>query len=468
MFIPPAETSIHRLRLYLRRRRAHTLRRRAMAEPFAGRGQRLLLVTEPERIPQSQIFPFHHYADDLRRLYGAEVREADLGAVLKGRVPPATGATVVAFQTPFDIPDADLSRLVSALKAQNPGARLVCLDWFAPTDLRNAARMDPLVDVYVKKHLLRDRTRYGLPTRGDTNLTDYYNRRYGLDEPERCFALPPGFGQKLVLGPSFATAPLILPALLGRRPRGARPIDLHARFATGGTPWYAGMRAESEAAVERLRRRAGGSIWSGWREAGARFATLGPSRSKPGAKVRAGAPGRLKVLAGGAVPLPRFMVELARSKLCFSPFGYGEVCWRDYEAIAAGAVLLKQDMGHVATDPDVFVPWETYVPLRWDLEDFEDTVRRLAADAALRERIADAAFGVLRDWLASDAFARAMAPLFVPGSQLDSEGRDSQGRERLDPAERVNEFETGAQRFLCRKRGMRQLDCIIAGAGMGV
>lgn len=370
-----AEALANRLRLYTRRRRAEKARARAMAAPFSGADARLLLVSQPERIPQSQIYPFHHYAADLKRLYGAEVREADTWAVLRGETPAATGASVVAFQTPFDIAEGDLQRLVGLLRDQNPGARIVCLDWFAPTDLRNAARMDPLVDLYVKKHLLRDRAAYGRPTRGDTNLTDYFDRRYGIDEPEQCFPVPAGFFDKLVLGPSFATAPNILPALLGRMPRGPRPIDLHGRFAVGGTPWYQGMRAEAEAALGRL--------------------------------------DGLAVLKGEGVPLPTFMVEMSRSKLAFSPFGYGEVCWRDYEAVMAGAVLLKPDMSHVETAPDIFRAWETYVPVAWDLSDFDAVVRRVAADEPLRRRIAGNAFGLLHDWLRSDAFARAMAPLFA-------------------------------------------------------
>ncbi|WP_127110487.1 glycosyltransferase [Pararhodobacter zhoushanensis] len=375
MSIPTPEVFANRVRLYARRRRAEAARARAMASGFPkGAKERLLLVSQPERIPQSQIYPFHHYAADLERLYGASVREADTWAVLRGEVPRATGASVVAFQTPFDIADADLIRLVETLRAQNPGARTVCLDWFAPTDLRNAARMDPLVDLYVKKHLLRDRSLYGQPTRGDTNLTDYFNRRYGINEAEQRYEIPPGFLDKLVLGPSFLTAPGILPALTGRRPRGARPIDLHGRFAVGGTPWYAGMRGEAEAALERL--------------------------------------DGLSVLKGEGVPLPRFMVEMSRSKLGFSPFGYGEVCWRDYESIMAGAVLLKPDMRHIETAPDIFEPWETYVPVAWDLSDFEAVTRRVCADDALRERIAAKAFDRLHDWLLSDAFARTMAPLF--------------------------------------------------------
>jgi len=376
MSIPATDVFANRIRIKLRAKRAEGLRGAAMARPFSAKtSERLLLVTQPERIPQSQIFPFHHYTTDLADLYGAEVREADTWHVLAGEVPAATGATVVAFQTPFDIPDADLYRLVDRLRDLNPGARMVHLDWFAPTDLRNAARMDPLVDVYVKKHVLRDRSRYGQPTRGDTNLTDFFNRRFDIDEPEQCFDIPTGFLDKLVVGPSFATAPGIMPALLGKRPPvTGRSIDLHARFAVGGTPWYQAMRAEAEAALSQL-----------------------PD---------------LTVAKGEGVPLPRFMVEMRRSKIGFSPFGYGEVCWRDYESVMAGAVLLKPDMGHIQTDPDIFVPWETYVPLSWDLSDFEDTVRRLVDDQGLRDKIARQAFDILHDWLKSDKFARAMAPLF--------------------------------------------------------
>ena len=376
MSIPAIEVFANRARIYARRRRAEKLRHHAMARPFSkGAAEKLLLVTQPERIPQSQIFPFHHYADDLKGLYGAEVREADMWDVLAGKPTVVSGASVVAFQTPFDMPDDDLFRLIARLRDGNPGARIVCLDWFAPTDLRNAARLNPLIDVYVKKHVLRDRSLYGQPTRGDTNLTDAFNRRFEIDEPQQCFDIPSGFFDKLVVGPSFVTAPGILPVLSGRLPRlEGRQCDVHARFAVGGTPWYQAMRTEAEIALTQV--------------------------------------SDLTVLKGEGVPLARFMAEMQNTKIGFSPFGYGEVCWRDYESIMAGAVLLKPDMSHIETAPDIFVPWETYVPVKWGLSDFEETVRTLVADASLRHKIARQAFETLHDWVTSDQFARAMAPLF--------------------------------------------------------
>jgi hypothetical protein len=375
MFSPALDAQIIRARYWLRRRQAESLRQRAMARPFSDTApSRLLLVTQPERLPQSQVFAFHHYAADLKRLYGTEVREADLATVLSGKPIVAMGANVVAFQTPFDVADDDLQRLFTRLRADHPGARIGCLDWFAPTDLRNAARMDPAVDFYVKKHVMRDRGYYGRPTLGDTNLTDHYVRRFNLPDSERRFDIPPGFLEKIVVGPSFATAPMILPELLGSSPTGGhRPIDLHARFEVGGTPWYRAMRGEAQAVLEQCN--------------------------------------GMSVLKGSGVRQSQFVAEMQKSKVCFSPFGYGEVCWRDYESVLGGAVLLKPDMSHIETDPDIFVPWETYAPVAWDFSDFRDVLHRLISDPALRNRIATQAFTTLQTWLRSDAFARRMAPV---------------------------------------------------------
>lgn len=377
MTFPLLESQIIRVRHLMNRRRADLMRQTAMSRPFsADTASRLLLVTQAERLPQSQVYAFHHYAEDLKRLYGTEVREADLLEVLSGKPIAATGATVVAFQTDFDVDDHSLTTLFARIKSDHPGARVACLDWFAPTDLRNAARIDAEIDVYIKKHVLRDRSYYGRPTLGDTNLTDHYARRLGLPEPERRFEIPPGFLDKIVVGPSFVTAPTILPEFLGKAPIGRqRKFDLHARFELGGTPWYRAMRAEADAAVTALN--------------------------------------GVSVIRGSGVHQSQFLAEMRNSKVCCSPFGYGEVCWRDYEAVLAGAVLLKPDMGHVETDPDIFVPWETYAPVAWDMSDFSDVLHRLLADEALRNRIATQAYDILRDWLTSDSFARRMAPLLA-------------------------------------------------------
>lgn len=375
--LPLTELATERLQSYARRKRAECLRDRALTTPFsANTSQRLLLVSQSERIPQSQIFPFHFFADDLRRHYDVSIREVRLDDVLQGRSIAHTDATVIAFQTPFDIADGELNTLIRRLNEHSPYARKIYLDWSAPADLRNADRLNPHIDIYVKKHALRDRGQYGRPTLGDTNLSDHYARRLGVTEQPYCFPVPPDFLSKLMVGPSFATAPLLLPALMQPFSMGPeRSVDLHARFAVKGTPWYQAMRSEADAVLEQAR--------------------------------------DLEVATGNTLPLYRFLAELRRAKVCFSPFGYGEVCWRDYEAVMAGAVLLKPDMGHIETCPDIFRPWETYVPLRWDLTDFNSVLRKLMKDTKLRETIAANAHAELHNYLCNDGFIAQIQPFFA-------------------------------------------------------
>jgi hypothetical protein len=53
-----------------------------------------------------------------------------------------------------------------------------------------------------------------------------------------------------------------------------------------------------------------------------------------------------------------------------SPFGWGEVCYRDFEAAIGGAVLIKPDMSHIETWPNVFTD-KSYISLSWDLNELD-------------------------------------------------------------------------------------------------
>ena len=354
-----------------KRRTQGTFRR-----PFDGAAsRRLLLLAVDHSIPQSQLFPFHYHAKAFRDRLDVGIRQLPVDGHLD--VSLLKRSTTICFQTSFDISDEALTTLISTIRTHNPDAQLVYLHWFAPTDLRLAARIGPLVDAYVSKHLLRDRRQYGEPTYGDTTLMEYYGRSFDLQHDVMEFSIPKGFMEKLYLGPSFATADFMLPAFdHDSIPVSPRAIDLHARIAKQGTPWYHAMRQASADAVNALE--------------GVRCAT--------GFGIRHGL----------------FLRELRNSKICFSPFGYGEVCWRDYEAILCGAVLLKQDMSHVATEPDIFRPSETYVPVKWDLSDFEEQVRWLLSDASARQRIARNAYEVLQDYARTARFTQQMTPALFP------------------------------------------------------
>jgi hypothetical protein len=94
----------------------------------------------------------------------------------------------------------------------------------------------------------------------------------------------------------------------------------------------------------------------------------------------------------GIVSQRQYYRELYDSKIALSPFGWGEVCFRDFEAIISGALLLKPDMSHVKTWPDVYIPWETYIPVNWDGTDIIEKAETYLANDRERSRIARNAY----------------------------------------------------------------------------
>ena len=79
------------------------------------------------------------------------------------------------------------------------------------------------------------------------------------------------------------------------------------------------------------------------------------------------------------IPKEEFIKEGQNSKCILSPFGWGEICGRDFEAFVYGACMIKQDMSHCITYPDAYQPGITYIPLKWDFSDFKETLIKAAS-----------------------------------------------------------------------------------------
>lgn len=72
------------------------------------------------------------------------------------------------------------------------------------------------------------------------------------------------------------------------------------------------------------------------------------------------------------IPYNDYLQEIAQSKAVYSPYGYGEIYTRDFEAFLQGAALIKPDMNHLVTYPDWYIDNQTYIPVKWDFSDFID------------------------------------------------------------------------------------------------
>lgn len=87
---------------------------------------------------------------------------------------------------------------------------------------------------------------------------------------------------------------------------------------------------------------------------------------------------------------PEYHRQLLKSKAVLSPWGWGEACHRDFEALAKGCVLIKPDWSHVESFPNCSSHEAPYIPCRHDLTDVPRIVDSIENDWTsyrnLRER----------------------------------------------------------------------------------
>ncbi len=343
------------------------------ARPFTPGKKKLLFLFCPRNpVAFSQVNPFLHYAPDIAEDFEICVRATPINDVKSANL---RDADIVCLQTGFDLAEVEAEELFAALRQRHPNAKFVYFDWFAPLDLRLAKILDRHIDLYVKRQVFRDHSRYGAATLGGTNLMDYYARRYKMDMAEHYFEVPTSFYKKLTLGPGLFTGHY----LLNRFARGQyrdqpKSIDVHARLGRKGTPWYTAMRNEALGACQTLQHH--------------------------------------QVVTGNGVAKHQYLKELARAKICFSPFGYGEVCWRDFEAALYGSLLIKPDMSHLRTAPEFYVKDETYVSVAWDFSDLQEKMDFYLHNSAERNRMVGNARQILGDYFKNKVFLQQMAPVF--------------------------------------------------------
>jgi len=73
-------------------------------------------------------------------------------------------------------------------------------------------------------------------------------------------------------------------------------------------------------------------------------------------------------------PFSEFSNIMRKSKCTLSPYGMGEVCFRDFEIIQFGSVMIKPDMSKVITHPNIYIPYETYIPCNLDWSDLIEKI----------------------------------------------------------------------------------------------
>ena len=287
----------------------------------------LLSKDKPAALPQ--IFPFHLYREELRQGLGFQFEEWSLDSPADIDLGRLDRFDVVFIQAKF------IRQNVSALSALFLGAIKVKKVFLDDGDCpgRCFFNTEPLIDLYVKKQVLRDFDDYRFVYPEERFHAHYINCPDGELTPHRR-DIPHSFRAKLLIGWNVGVAEWLHQSLLrdgddAPRGRTQRPIDISMRISTAR-----GRQA-------RQRDCPAGADWYGRHRRNALDALTSLSDS-------------FSVVASGdqfAVGRDQYHRELRESKIALSPWGVGEVCYGDFEAILAGALLIG-------------LPWSIWRPTR--------------------------------------------------------------------------------------------------------
>ncbi|MBL8806899.1 MAG: hypothetical protein JNN22_08645 [Rhodospirillales bacterium] len=323
-----------------------------------------------------------------QRLHGAGV---DL-RLLSAAGEAAADCDVLAIESRFlrgGWSDGSALRTLESAASRNPA--LVYFDIHDSTGSLQPQVL-PFVRRYLKNQLLRDRSLYRRAQYGDRLFTDFVHRKFGVSDADELTSEPVADAADLAkLGVSWNSG--LADYGLGGIVRRELYRRTHLKFLIRRPVGFADPAAHRpiEIAFRMTRNYA--------------RATVAFQRVEVARLLGVGAERRLR--------RPAFLRELERTRLAISPFGWGEINLRDYEACIAGAALAKPDMSHLETWPDLYVAGETYMPFRWDLSDVAETVMRAKDDPETTVAVAARAQARYRDAVASEAGDAAFVARFA-------------------------------------------------------
>lgn len=99
----------------------------------------------------------------------------------------------------------------------------------------------------------------------------------------------------------------------------------------------------------------------------------------------------------GYITQKEYNRELAQCQVVLSPFGWGEICHRDAEAIHNKGLLLKPNMDHIRTIPNIYESDKMYISINWDLSNLQEVFKSLKVNSEQIEKLSNEAYQFLKE-----------------------------------------------------------------------
>ena len=325
---------------------------------------------------EQQFYPLSAYRKQIRGRLGVAYLDLELQDVLRAPKALLAASDIVLLKLSFQL-SRESAVLIAWQIREAVGAEKTIVYFDGDDDLCvQWPEVLDVVDIYIKKQAFKDRQMYQTRFIGKSNITDYVARRFGVsfaEDPVAAHSDPLSEQQisKIAIGWNIALDQRMMQLRdqLTGQSLAEKPNDVVCRAALPAD-WMAYLRRDIEPILARLERRC---------------RVIAPKQR---------------------VPQQVYLQEMLTSKICIGPVGYGEICWRDIEAVLCGCLLIKPDMAHVETYPDIYRPLQTYVPVAWDYSDLEEKCLYYLAHEAERKLIVEEARKTLLDFYTQGFMSR--------------------------------------------------------------
>ena len=351
-----------------------------------------------DTIPYAQLFPFFDNKKRLRHELNLDVQHIEARALdIFESVGRQANADVFFVRPCWREDPAQVESVMQELRHRQPSSQIVFIDPFDQTSSRFFGVL-PYVDHFLKYQRLKDTSQYHQPLKGGTVLTDYLARKLGYDLKEWSVqsTVPEGYESKIKTG-WFVTLHKPFQDVLFHQPRfwqrkeNIKDIDVFCHVSYGprsNLEWYGQHRILG---IEKLKCLAPDY-------------TLSVSGDFSGEQT---------------ISSRQYSRDIKRSRIAFSPFGWGEITGRDYEAVCNGCLLIKPAVDHIDTEPNIFIPGQTYVPVRWDFADLEEKCRYYLTHPDETAQIVYNAREAYRAYFTKHHFVRKIKSLVYPNTSVE-------------------------------------------------
>jgi len=244
--------------------------------------------------------------------------------------------------------------------------------WFNTADSTGSIQVQvfPYVDRYLKGQLLTDRCQYLRSFYGKRIFTQYYHDKYSLIDDREEYSRPllsSADLDKLELGWNYGLANMYT----------------YSKYWTSRLRYLIPVTHSMFTKLSKDRKKNRENVVF------CRMATNYPRKTISFQREQVLRSLKGYTLNSSNVSRWAYFRELKRSLVALSPFGWGEINIRDFEAFASGVPLLKPSMEHLETYPHFYRPWLSYVPFKWDMSDLCENLEKLLEDKNLLANIGE-------------------------------------------------------------------------------